>query len=294
MAADPSPEPAAPKAAVAEEEDAGEEETQDTPAPVDPSAIKKMKVAELREQLAARELSTKGKKDVLIQRLIASAAPADVPAQSPRRLHSTPKRPAQEQKQDKQATVDSPIEIMSIGAQDAIEMDGRPSGMIEMDGRPSGMISPSHIGKAIAAHQPAATAAQDQSSSGRKRNLDALESELDGEVDSRCQLMLNNARALGDALRAKFTTQLARLSKKNKTMTLREFAESYGVGVEAQIMCDIRSRLAAEGWKEPQKNAIGALPQRKHARNAMPKLTPRVGSPRHGNRADTNDLSEVD
>ena len=124
-----------------------------------------------------------------------------------------------------------------------------------MDGRPSGLISPSQIGQAIQVHKSEPTTHQ---CAGRKRNLDALESELNAEVDSRCQLMLNNARAHGDALRTKFKTQLARLTKKNRTMTLREFAEAYGVGLEAQIMSDIRQRLAAEGWSEPQKNDIGA------------------------------------
>ena len=132
-----------------------------------------------------------------------------------------------------------------------------------MDGRPSGLISPSQIGQAITSHSAttsaAVPAAAAQQGVGRKRNLEALESELDAEVDSRCQLMLNNARALGDALRSKFKTQLARMSKKNRTMTLSDFADTYGFGVEAQIMRDIRRRLAAEGWSEPQKNKIGAL-----------------------------------
>ena len=269
---------------------------------LDAAQVKKMKVAQLRAELSARALSTKGKKDCLVERLLESIASDQEPAQpasdqqastdagddtadaepaqpasdqqastdasddivsaaptarsttpepadsaavaSPRRLHSTPKRPAPE-KQEQQPAEDSPIELMSIGTQDTIAMDGRPSGL----------ISPSQIGQAIQVHKSEPTTHQ---CAGRKRNLDALESELNAEVDSRCQLMLNNARAHGDALRTKFKTQLARLTKKNRTMTLREFAEAYGVGLEAQIMSDIRQRLAAEGWSEPQKNDIGA------------------------------------
>ena len=304
--------------------------------PMDSTQIKKMKVAELRAELSSRGLSTQGKKDCLLERLLeavtstsehseasaqqantepeaASASPivqavaadpaveevaevedaaaekeaaeekeaaADKQAAvrkeaaaekeaavveeqlaaeveeaaaavvlSPRRLHSTPKRPAPEPQQESAPAADSPIELMSIGTQDAIAMDGRPSGL----------ISPSQIGQAITSHSAAAPAAVAQQGAGRKRNLDALESELDAEVSERCQLMLSNARALGDALRTKFKTQLARLTKKNRTMTLTDFADTYGVGVEAQIMRDIRRRLAAEGWSEPQKQNIGAL-----------------------------------
>ena len=308
---------------------------------IDPALVKKMKVAELREELSARGLSTKGKKDALIDRLVAAmtsepvqtasasasqaatelidddtdateqaqpdsdaqaaaelidddtdateqaqpdsdtqaaaelidddtdateqaqpdsdaqaataqdnpvvcitSEPADpVAAASPRRLHSTPRRPAPETQE--QLSEDSPIELMSIGAQDAIAMDGRPSGL----------ISPSQIGQAIEGHKFQSAA---QPGVGRKRNLDALESELDAEVDSRCKMMVNNARAYGDALRTKFKSQLCLLRPGVRTMTLRDFAEAYGVGLEAQIMTDIRQRLAAEGWVEPQETANGA------------------------------------
>eukprot|EP01049_Picozoa_sp_SAG25_P003506 SAG25_NODE_202_length_11981_cov_16.926612_8_plen_360_part_00 len=237
----------------------------------------RMKVAELKSELTSRGLATTGKKATLLKRLLAAiadgspppaaapappaaaAAPAPAPDPSPRRLKSTPKREAirSEPDEEEAAAATAVAEMLDcpIGGQDTLEIDGRPSMQ----------ISPSQVGLAIAAHQPraanaanAAKACAPQSASrGRsapqnKRKLGALMSELDGEVESRCQLMLNNARSLRDTLRTMFKTQLARLPKKARNMPLREFAESYGVGVDVHIMGVIRAKLEAEGWSEPQ------------------------------------------
>ena len=163
---------------------------------------------------------------------------------------------------------DSPIGM----EQDDMEMDGRPS--MQLEGRHSTQtVSPSQIGTALAAHAPVvAPAASSQStadtadstaatqaspaaaasSTTEGRNLDALLSELDGEVDSRCQLIVNNTGALADAFRSKFKTQIARLNKKTKTMPLSEFAEAYGVGVPGAtaVASSVRYCCAeALGWR---------------------------------------------
>ena len=216
-----------------------------------------------------------------------SSQEVSAPKPSPRRLKSTPVQSAaakekEKEKQELQPTVseaetvysDSPIGMV----QGDMDIDGRPS--MQFEGRPSMNVSPSQIGAALTTHQSAATAASgafSTKSAGAEhhpapsssaeapvsddgRKLDALLSELDGEVESRCQLIVNNTSGRADALRTKFKTQLVKLSKKARTMPLSEFAEAYGVGVQAELMDLIRTKLVAEGWREPAVPTAGAAP----------------------------------
>lgn len=168
------------------------------------------------------------------EKLKESAATAKMIIDSPRRQKTTPKTaPAKPRSASKAAAMEEEEEV----SHDAPSNSPAPS--------------PSKIGLRIGAavaepkKQQAPSLAQDR---GQKRKLNMLLCELDVEVESRCELLQNNATSSAETLRNKFKTQLARLPKKARAMTLVEFCEQYGTGVQATIMDDIRARLADEGW----------------------------------------------
>ena len=109
----------------------------------------------------------------------------------------------------------------------------------------------------------------------RKRKLDLILQELEIEVSTRADLMRNHCAQVVATLRNKFKTQMMSLPKKARAMTLQEFAETYGVGVEGDIMTQMRTRLAAEGWAEPSMAAPAAASA--SSRSAKSRQQPTAG-----------------